>query len=501
MNVIPDDVRRARQLPLRAGPHAGGGRGAAARADAAGSASSRSTGNSRLGAGRARSPAGAEADPAGVADGRAQAGVDAGRRVRRGGLRRRSTSARARPAQAHRRDESIEIAALLSRPPRPGGVRHVSPPLARAGRARHVPVRAARGGARRGCAPRASRSSTSAWASRARRRRRSSARRWRTRSRRWRPTRARSGCRSCARRSRAGSGAASASALDPDTEVIPTMGSKEAVFGARARLRRRARGGPAARVPGLRARRACSRARRSSSCRCARRTAGCRTWTRVDWDARRRCCGSTTRTTRPARRRRSSSTRGPPRWRASTGSCSPPTRRTRSSTSATRRCPRCRSRDRTNVVVFNTLSKRSSMPGYRSGFVAGDPEIIAALKKYRPNVGVAPPEFFQRAAIAAWNDEAPRRRGARALPRQARRAAARAGGAGAAQRGRRRDVLPLGRGLRRARRRVARGGRDRRARARSSARPARATCGSRSVPPLEADASAAELSRLRAAPR
>ncbi|HET6551647.1 MAG TPA: aminotransferase class I/II-fold pyridoxal phosphate-dependent enzyme, partial [Solirubrobacter sp.] len=33
--------------------------------------------------------------------------------------------------------------------------------------------------------------------------------------------------------------------------------------------------------------------------------------------------------------------------------------------------------DRTNVAVFNTLSKRSSMPGYRSGFVAGDPEIVA----------------------------------------------------------------------------------------------------------------------------
>ncbi len=62
-------------------------------------------------------------------------------------------------------------------------------------------------------------------------------------------------------------------------------------------------------------------------------------------------------------------------------------------------------RDRSNVVVFNTLSKRSSMPGYRSGFVAGDPEIIAALKQYRPNVGVAPPEFFQRAAVAAWNDD------------------------------------------------------------------------------------------------
>jgi acetylornithine aminotransferase len=63
-------------------------------------------------------------------------------------------------------------------------------------------------------------------------------------------------------------------------------------------------------------------------------------------------------------------------------------------------------RDRSHVAVFNTLSKRSSMPGYRSGFVAGDPEIVAALKKYRPNVGVAPLEFVQRAAIAAWGDEA-----------------------------------------------------------------------------------------------
>jgi succinyldiaminopimelate transaminase len=61
--------------------------------------------------------------------------------------------------------------------------------------------------------------------------------------------------------------------------------------------------------------------------------------------------------------------------------------------------------DLTNVAVFNTLSKRSSMPGYRSGFVAGDPELVAALKRYRPNVGVAPPEFIQRAAVAAWGDE------------------------------------------------------------------------------------------------
>jgi succinyldiaminopimelate transaminase len=57
------------------------------------------------------------------------------------------------------------------------------------------------------------------------------------------------------------------------------------------------------------------------------------------------------------------------------------------------------------VAVFNTLSKRSSMPGYRSGFVAGDPALIALLKRYRPNVGVAPQEFVQRAAVAAWGDE------------------------------------------------------------------------------------------------
>ena len=62
--------------------------------------------------------------------------------------------------------------------------------------------------------------------------------------------------------------------------------------------------------------------------------------------------------------------------------------------------------DLTNVVVLNTLSKRSSMPGYRSGFVAGDARLIAALKKYRPNVGVAPQEPIQLAAVAAWSDEA-----------------------------------------------------------------------------------------------
>jgi acetylornithine aminotransferase len=62
--------------------------------------------------------------------------------------------------------------------------------------------------------------------------------------------------------------------------------------------------------------------------------------------------------------------------------------------------------DRRNVLVVNTLSKRSSMPGYRAGFAAGDPELIAALKRYRPNAGVAPQTFVQRAAASAWADEA-----------------------------------------------------------------------------------------------
>ena len=61
--------------------------------------------------------------------------------------------------------------------------------------------------------------------------------------------------------------------------------------------------------------------------------------------------------------------------------------------------------DRSRMIVFQTLSKRSSMTGYRSGFVAAAPEVIAALKAYRPTVGTAPQEFVQRASVVAWNDE------------------------------------------------------------------------------------------------
>src|SRR5262245_48644330 len=53
--------------------------------------------------------------------------------------------------------------------------------------------------------------------------------------------------------------------------------------------------------------------------------------------------------------------------------------------------------DRTNVVALHTLSKRSSMTGYRSGFVAGDRALLDALRRLRPAVGITPQEFVQRA--------------------------------------------------------------------------------------------------------
>ena len=58
------------------------------------------------------------------------------------------------------------------------------------------------------------------------------------------------------------------------------------------------------------------------------------------------------------------------------------------------------------LVVFNSLSKRSSAPGLRSGFVAGDPEILEKFLLYRTYQGCAPSLVVQAASVAAWNDEA-----------------------------------------------------------------------------------------------
>jgi acetylornithine aminotransferase len=57
------------------------------------------------------------------------------------------------------------------------------------------------------------------------------------------------------------------------------------------------------------------------------------------------------------------------------------------------------------VLAFHSCSKRSCMTGFRSGFVVGDPSLIAALAKFRPSVGVATPSFVQAAATAAWDDD------------------------------------------------------------------------------------------------
>jgi acetylornithine aminotransferase len=62
--------------------------------------------------------------------------------------------------------------------------------------------------------------------------------------------------------------------------------------------------------------------------------------------------------------------------------------------------------DRSGVVVFNSLSKRSGLAGLRSGFVAGDAEIVGRIRRHRSDIGTTPPAFVQLASIAAWNDEA-----------------------------------------------------------------------------------------------
>ena len=249
----------------------------------------------------------------------------------------------------------------------------------------------------------------------------------RSRPSRSRPTRQPRACPSCARRSPAGSRGASAPRSTPTTEIVPTLGSKEAIFHlaqvVAARGDRVVVTTPGYPVP--------DRGALFAGAEVVEVPLDpARGWQpdldAVDWDGVALLWlnfpNNPTAATAPldaatsaaaalarehdfvARRRR--------------GLLRAVVRRRR------RRAAPCRSPTARNVVVLNTLSKRSSMPGYRSGFVAGDPELVAALKRYRPNVGVAPQTFVQRAAVAAWSDDAHVDGGPRALPRQARRAAA-----------------------------------------------------------------------------
>jgi len=66
---------------------------------------------------------------------------------------------------------------------------------------------------------------------------------------------------------------------------------------------------------------------------------------------------------------------------------------------------KCGNTEFTNCIVFHSLSKRSNLPGMRSGFVAGDAQLIKSYLLYRTYHGCAMPPVHQIASIEAWNDE------------------------------------------------------------------------------------------------
>ena len=68
-------------------------------------------------------------------------------------------------------------------------------------------------------------------------------------------------------------------------------------------------------------------------------------------------------------------------------------------------CAKLGRHDYKNAVVFHSLSKRSNLPGLRSGFVAGDAKVIQGFKLYRTYHGCAMSLTNQVASIAAWSDE------------------------------------------------------------------------------------------------
>lgn len=60
---------------------------------------------------------------------------------------------------------------------------------------------------------------------------------------------------------------------------------------------------------------------------------------------------------------------------------------------------------RAGCLAVHSLSKRSGMTGYRSGFVAGDPALIATYRRFRASMGTAPQSFVQAAAQLAWTED------------------------------------------------------------------------------------------------
>ncbi|MBR7887352.1 succinyldiaminopimelate transaminase [Marinomonas sp. A79] len=69
-------------------------------------------------------------------------------------------------------------------------------------------------------------------------------------------------------------------------------------------------------------------------------------------------------------------------------------------------CQKLGNTDYKHCLIFQSLSKRSNLPGLRSGFVAGDANILKPFLLYRTYQGCAMPIHHQDASVAAWNDEA-----------------------------------------------------------------------------------------------
>ena len=238
-------------------------------------------------------------------------------------------------------------------------------------------------------------------------------------------------------------------ALDPDTEVVPTLGSKEAIFHLAQVARRRAGRGPDAGLPGLRARRGVRRQGAAGAAAAGRRTASCptstrstpATWARVAVLWLNYPNNPTAATATPEFYERAAALA---REHDFVLACDEAYSELYFGDDAP--VSALQVADRTNVLVFNTLSKRSSMPGYRTGFAAGDPEVVGALRQL--------PAQRRRGAAGDGPARGGRRVGRRgARRRRPRRATApsatcccRSSSGWAAQRGRRRDVLPVARG-------------------------------------------------------
>ena len=221
-----------------------------------------------------------------------------------------------------------------------------------------------------------------------------------------------SGCRSSARRSPPGPARRFGVELDPDTEVIPTLGSKEAIFSF-AQIAVDSSAGRTSvaftepGLSGLRARRALRRTRSRSRCRCARSNGflpdldaiDAETWGRlavfwVNYPNNPTCAMAPLafyeRLAELAREHDfvlASDEAYTELWFDE-----PP-------------ASALQLADRTNVVVFNTLSKRSLDDGLPQRLRGRRPGAVAALKAFRPTVGTAPQEFVQRASVVAWGDE------------------------------------------------------------------------------------------------